>query len=263
MPRRRRPTVRTLRLASLLALRRLTAGARRGPEFLIIGPRKCGTTSLFRYLEDHPRVVLPVRKEINYFSWHAHRPLAWYLAHFPRRGPGVLSGEASPTYFANDAVPARVRAVLPGVRLLVPLRNPVERAYSNYWHNRTRGSEDRPFAAVLDQELGGPNAAEGRRRQHVAKGCYAEPLARWLEVFPAEQVLVLDSGHLFREPAAAMAEAFRFVGLEPHRSAEYRTWTRGHYGEPLAPIERARLQEHYRPHNERLFALLGRRFDWE
>src|SRR5687768_13237463 len=104
-----------------------TAHLRRLPDFLIIGAQRGGTTSLYRYLTEHPEIDPAVRKEIHFFSRHHEQGLDWYRAHFPRRDESSLVGEASPNYLVHPDVPARVAAALPRVKLIALLRNPVDR----------------------------------------------------------------------------------------------------------------------------------------
>lgn len=110
------------------------------PDFLIIGAPKCGTTSLYGYLVQHPSVLPAMCKEVRFFDQFSHKPLGWYRGHFPTRwavrraekdvGGRVLTGEATPTYLMLDVAPGRAYDVAPEAKLIAVLRNPVDRAYS-------------------------------------------------------------------------------------------------------------------------------------
>jgi hypothetical protein len=274
------------RRLSFKASRRLprlvTARLRLLPDFLIIGAQRAGTTSLYEYLVAHPQAGPAFKKEVHFFDRNWEKGVDWYRSNFPlrsqrraveRRGLAFRCGEASPYYLFHPAVPERVAEILPDVRLLAILRNPVDRAYSHYQHEVRKGREPLSFAAALDAEaerLAGQEeaVAAGRASEahrcfsYLARGRYAEQLERWLERFPRERLLVLEAGTFYADPAAAMAPAFEFIGLPPHRSTTYRKHNAAEYG-GMDPELRRRLLDYFRPHNERLFDLLGVVYAWD
>jgi Sulfotransferase domain len=157
---------------TLTGWRMLSAGRRPLPDFLILGAQRSGTTSLYNYLAAHPLVLPAVpSKGVHYFDKHADRSLRWYRAHFPTRaqrrrrehpaGSPTVTGEGSPYYLFHPHGPARAAAAVPDARLIVMLRDPVERAYSHYQQEYARGFEDAgSFEAALDLE---PSRLEGER----------------------------------------------------------------------------------------------------
>lgn len=134
----------------------------RAPDFLIIGAQKGGTTSLYTYLCQHPRVVGASRIEVHFFDLAYDKGWWWYRSHFPvhvfRRGERIVTGEASPYYIFHPLVPERVRKDLPNVKLVAILRNPVDRAYSHYQHVRRNGREPLSFEEAIERE---PPRTEG------------------------------------------------------------------------------------------------------
>jgi len=128
------------------------------PDFIIIGGQKCGTTSLFHYLREHPRVRAPTRKETHYFTTHfASQRLAWYRSLFPTLlhrlvDSRIRTFEASPGYLYNPYAADRIKNLLPNVKLIVSLRNPVDRAYSHYHHSVRIGKETLPFEQAIFKE---------------------------------------------------------------------------------------------------------------
>ncbi len=128
---------------------------RGAPAFLIIGQMKAGTTALYSYLCRHPRVVPAMIKEVQYWSRYYEAGEAWYRAHFMPIPPGsdLITGEASPTYFADPDAPARIARVRPDMRLILLLRDPVARAYSAYRMRVRLGREQRSWEAVVDSEI--------------------------------------------------------------------------------------------------------------
>jgi hypothetical protein len=254
--------------------RRATAGRRMLPSFLILGAQKAGTTSLLAYLDEHPHVDGPVTKEIHYFDLAAHRDVAWYRSHFPLRREGAITGESTPYYLLHPLVARRVRDALPDVRLIVVLRDPVERAISHHNHEVALGYESLGLQEALDREAERLAGEEERLRtgerarsyahQHygyVDRGRYAEQLERWLELFARDRLLVLLSEELFADPVAAVHETQDFLGLRRHDPTDLRARNARSY-EPADDAIRAALAERFREPNARLATLLGRDLPW-
>jgi hypothetical protein len=252
-----RPLTQRTRFPKLAWLyRRATAARRPLPDFLVVGAQRCGTSWTYRRLAAHPSILRAWRKEVHFFDRDdafARGP-AWYRAHFPRARPGMITGEATPSYLFVPAAPPRLAALVPRARLVVLLRDPVDRAYSHYQLRRRLGREQRSFEAALDAQAEGPLAV--RHDSYLLRGHYAEQLARLFGLFPSEQVLVLQSEALFAQPAVGLEQLLGFLGLgaadldlSPDDERPY---------EAMAAGIRARLVEYFRPHNERLYDLLGR-----
>ena len=253
---------------------RATASARPLPDFLVIGAQKAGTTALYAYLRWHPGVTGPSWKEVSFFDRHWWRGVAWYRGQFPLRARGRLAGEASPSYLFHPLAPERGRAVVPEAKLVVLVRNPVDRAYSHYQHEVALGREPLAFEDALAAEdertrgeveriVADPRAFSHAWWDHtyVARGRYAEQLERWLAVFDREQLLVVRSEDLGGRPAETYAEVLSFLGAAPHSLPEYpRVFDRDY--EPMRPETRAALSERFADPNRRLEELTGRRFGW-
>ncbi len=244
------------------------------PTFLIIGAQKAGTTSLLEYLNEHPEVGAPATKEVHYFDHHSERPAAWYRSHFPRRGSCRHSGEATPYYLFHPAAPERVRAALPDVRLIVLLRDPVERAYSHHNHEQVLGFEELGFSDALEREPERLAGEEARLRadpayrsfshQHhsyVARGLYAAQLERWLALFPREQLLVLASERLFGDPAGTLHEVQRWLGLEEHTPAALTPRNARSYA-PIDAALRDELRARFADDGARLRGLIDADLAW-
>ena len=265
-----------------------TSARRPLPDWLIIGTKRGGTTSLWNYLIEHPLVprLYPAwnTKSTHYFEENWHRGEAWYRSHFPtarqreslarRHGAPPKAGEASPLYMFDPRVPARVRALMPDVRLIVLLRDPVERAYSHWKERRTEGTEPLDFEAALAAErsrtageyermLADPtyHSEAYDRFTYRARGRYVEHLRPWLELFPREQLLVLPSETLYASPAATHRRVLDFLGLPPHRLPSYPVYN-DRRSSPLDPVLRAELTAYYRPYNAALSALVDVPAPW-
>ena len=261
--------------------RLVTARARVLPDYVVFGAMRCGTSSLYLSLTDHPQVLPAFRKQVRFFDRHFHRGLDWYRAYFPLRatarrvaaGAGrAVTGEASPEYIFHPLAPARIAATLPDVRLVALLRDPVERAWSHYRHEVRIGRERLSFAEALDAE---PARLDGEMERmtrpgyrgrawqdfaYVAQGMYAEHLERWFEHFPREQIMIVRAEDMFERPEQTLAAIADFIGVDPWRP-RYTATNAGPRGS-LDRATRERLTTVFAPHNRRLGELLGRDMRW-
>lgn len=259
--------------------RTLTAPLRALPNFIIVGAQKGGTTSLYWYLRGHPRVSRASTKEVHFFDHHFQRGEWWYRSHFPLvsalRHNHAITGEASPYYLFHPHVPHRIAEVAPEARLLLCLRNPINRAISHYWHTVRRGKEKLPMAEAFRQE---PERLRGELDRMLAdetyasynhhafaylnRGIYADQVARYLEHFDRSQLLVLRSETLFQDTEATYQEVLRFLGLEPHPLPPLPPRNVGDYRGETPEGLREELTAFFAPHNQRLYDLLGIAGPW-
>jgi hypothetical protein len=264
-----------------------TAGLRPAPEFLIIGAQRCGTTSLYKYLAQHPqfRSATLRTKGVHFFDTRFDRGLPWYRAHFPtsmyrawfraRTGADLVTGEASPYYLFHPHVPYRIAKHLPEVKLIVMLRDPIERTYSQWQHELKRGFEHMDtFEEALDAEPGrlagevermeaDPDYKSHNHQHHsyMARSRYADQLDVYRSLFPAGQILAIKAEDLFSDPAEEYARVLEFLGLTPFAGAKFEVHN-GYKRAPMNPDTRARLEEHFADSNRRLVDMLGPRFTW-
>ncbi len=263
---------------------RLTASLRELPDFVIIGAKRGGTTSLFRYLSEHPCVVpnFPRRlkvKGIHFFDTNYHRGVPWYRSHFAsglyrrrverRSMHRAVCGESSPYYLFHPHAPRRAAETIPEAKLIVLLRNPVDRAYSHYRERARHGVETLTFEEAIEREperLAGEieRIREDERYMsfahehlsYLSQSCYLESLQRWLKCFPRERVLILLSEDLYSDPAATYARTLEFLDLRPHEPRAFEAYNYVS-SSPMDPRTRERLVEQFRTHNRRLAEYLG------
>jgi hypothetical protein len=283
-------TIKRLARSALREYGERTATQRVLPDFLVIGVKRGGTTSVWNWLVRHPHVapMFPSTQQIkspHYFDIHFARGEAWYRSHFPtiaslertakRTGFRPLAGEASPYYVFHPLAAERAALTVPGAKMIVTLRNPVDRAYSNFWERVGSAAEDLPnFEAAIDAEeqrldgeteriLADPRYHSVHHDSHsyLARGRYTEHLAPWRELF-GDGLLVIPFEDLQREAAATYRKIQEFLGLPvvappalPH-----------HNKLPVPPMAehmRERLVEYYRPWNAKLRAEYGLEADWD
>lgn len=282
---RRSPAALTAAQTASRTLGRLTSGARMTPGLLIIGGQRCGTTSMYRTLREHPNVLPPVlHKGVHYFDTAYGRGMSWYRAHFPlertaariegRTGIRPLAFESSPYYMFHPLAADRIARDLPGVKVLVLLRDPVERAYSAHAHELARGFETEDFETALaleESRLAGEaervaadptyNSNSLQHHGYLQRGRYVEHLERLAGILGRDRMHVVDSHRFFSEPEPVYDDVLRFLGL-PH--AGYPAFER-HNARPRSPMDpavRARLDEHFAPYDDRLAAWLGEPVSW-
>ena len=266
-------------------LRTITSHLRGLPDFVIIGAQKCGTSSLYRFIVEHPNIAPAFRKETHYFSTRYKFGEQWYRSYFPtnlsrrcfskKTGQKLLSGEASPTYIFYPMVPDRMKEILPDVKLIAILRNPVDRAYSQYHHNIRRNNEPLSFEKAIELEeercagdlerlIRDPDFVPVHYRKHsyIARGVYADQMERWFKHYDRKQFLILTTEDLRKDPQQILDQIFDFLGLPPFKVENLKNRNVGNYKERMNEDTRKFLIEYFEPHNERLFKLLQRRFDW-
>lgn len=197
------------------------------PSFLGLGTQKGGTTTLHDLLQQHPQVYLPACKEVQFFSLEHQRGEVWYRQQFQPAQPGQRCGDITPYYLFHPAAAQRIQALLPEARLLVLLRDPVERALSGYFHSWRLGLDPLPLEQALaaeperlwgaDQQLisGGPAHRSHQVHSYVSRSCYGPQLAAYEALFAPEQLLVLRSEDLFGEPERVWQQLLEFLELEP------------------------------------------------
>ena len=263
-----------------------TTAMRALPDFLIIGTQRGGTTSLYRYLEQHPAVLPAVlNKGIHYFDTNYGKGPNWYRSHFPttaskafrrrRAGEPVLTGEGSPYYAFHPLAPGRITELLPNGRFILILRDPITRAHSQYQHEIARGFESLSFEEALKKEperlageeerlIADPSyySYEHQHHSYVARGMYLDQIRRWHEAVPHERLLILDSTAFFSDPDAAYREVLRFLGLSERSLATYDKMN-AHSYDRMSADELTFLRSSFEAANRDLFEYLGRRFPWD
>jgi len=244
----------------------------RRPDFLIIGAQRAGTTSLFEDLRQHPAICLPAKKELHFFDVQLRRGAEWYFHQFPPASCAVpsgrsLTGEATPYYLFHPKAAERCFALVPDVRLIILLRNPVDRAHSHYEHAVSTGRESLSFEdalqaeeerlrdslAILEADANSVSRSH-RLYSYASRGIYVDQLARWTRLFPPERMLLLCSEELFQDPEKQHAKLYRFLGIPPMMPSFSRL-NRGSYPK-MSSDTRRRLIQFFEPHNARLYELL-------
>ena len=187
------------------------------PNFLIVGAPRCGTTALARYLGAHPQVFMADVKEVRFFGAGGGTDLDAYARHFAAGRGTPRIGEATPTYLYDEAAVTQIAATLPDASLIVVLREPVDRAYSQYWLNRSQGDEDRPFeeaVGLVPATASRPGEPARPIRRYLERSRYLPYLERLASLFPREAIHVEIFEELTADPAARFSAVCRFLGVD-------------------------------------------------
>jgi len=237
------------------------------PDFVIVGTMKGGTSALTRGVGNHPDVFVADGKELHFFDEHFDRGLDWYEACFQAATAGQVIGEATPRYMNEPAVVDRMLATLPKAKFVAIVRDPVDRAYSHYWHNKRRGRETRSF----DEAFGDTNP-ESEIFAYLDLSKYTERLQRIQSGAGSDRLLVLLNEDLRHKRGETLNRVWDFIGADPDRGAvempvrnlsmmaklKQRRRAKKRQYPPMAPATRKKLLEVYAAEVDALEAWLGR-----
>ncbi|MEB3343448.1 sulfotransferase domain-containing protein [Okeania sp.] len=256
------------------------------PSFIIIGAHKCGTASLYNYMIEHPQILPAAKKELHFFNWFSKagnrkkaEGVEWYLSQFPTisNGENFITGEATPDYLVDPHTPQKMFKLLPDVKLIVLLRNPVDRAISHYHHNRgvSKKREPLPFKKAIEKESERLNQEKEKlifdenyrslfykNYSYLERGIYIEQLEIWMNIFPREQFLILKSEDFFDNPNITLKEVFNFLDL-PNYELTHQKQDNELSHQPIDRKTRSILAKYFQPYNQRLEEYLAMKFNWD
>lgn len=264
--------------------RLITAPLRVLPDFIIPGESKCGTTSLYRYLTRHPDVFEADVKEPNNFIMYPQSGV-YCKRHYPfiitrvfhnmiSRGKFV-AGEASAEYLSKYDVPGSIVKIVPDVKIIILMRNPVVRAYSDYQMLSNHGVIQDSFENVvkksieliknskLESLIRDASQIEHNPMRYIYRGIYINNVMNWLKYFPMSNFLFIKSEALFNNPSDTLRLVYEFMGLSRHELSDYPIKKMGFYNNEMSSESMKTLAEFYRPYNYKLYKLLGVDYGWE
>ena len=246
------------------------------PDLIVIGVVRSGTTSLYHYLSQHPSIIKSAYDELGYFDSNYDLGLNWYKSLFPtifekkkveEKNGKFITYDVTPFYIYNEKTPQRIHQILPNSKLIVILRNPVDRSYSNYF----LGNQEKKFEEIIANEkkilnkIDKNNIDEYYDFVHtsmLARGFYAEQLENWYKIFSKDQILIIQSEEFATETNKIMNNIFDFLELPRYDIPDNSKKNKIHY-EPMKKETRRELIEYFRPYNEKLYSMINRNFDWE
>ena len=234
-------------------------------NFVIAGTQKGGTSSLNIYLREHPGLCMADRKETHFFDdedLFAKRkiPYSKYHSLFSPAAPFKLAGEATPIYMYWQDAPRRIWEYNPDMKIIILLRNPIERAYSHWNMERLRNADSLSFWDAIKNEPDRCRAAlpyQHRVYSYIDRGFYAEQIRRIWRFFPKHQVLIMKSEHLKHEPNAALREVCEFLEVEEPATVEVKSVHSRPYARGMSDREREYLRSVFRNEIRNIESLLG------
>lgn len=254
------------------------------PNFLIIGAPRGGTSSLFFYLNHHSSIFPCKIKEPNFFAMYYDRGINWYRTFFPTvlkkrqfektNKTKFVTGEASTQYYWHPQVPKRVKETVPNVKLIMLLRNPVDRSYSQYKMEVRHGNEKLSFEEAIAKEK---ERIEGEydkmlynelyfsekytMHAYISKSLYFNFIKQWFDYFPKENFLFVKSEDFYQNTKHIMKEIFQFLDVPLIPFNESKILRKGIY-ENIDSKTRENLKQYFKPYNEKLFSLINQNFEW-
>jgi hypothetical protein len=249
------------------------------PTMRVAGVQKCGTDTIRTALSLHPEIWMTRQKEIHFFDRHFARGVDWYSKHFHPKSRHSHFGEATPDYIHDPETRGRLTDTLPDTKLIIILRDPVDRAYSAYWHITRRGWEDKSFEEAMELEAertSSPRRRERSRFNYVGRGHYIDTLLSLEEKLGRDHLHVVLLDDMKADQAATLEAVFKFLDIDPEPAhtipEQWRNKPRVYDPElgkkvgtqypPMDPETRAGLAKVYQDSNRRLGEWLGRDLPW-
>ena len=257
------------------------------PSLFIIGVQKGGTTSLVNYLNSHPQIITAQRKDVFYFNNAIHyaKGINWYKAHFAlsvykwlydkKKGTNAITFDGTPNYFDEPMAAQRLHETFPQAKLVLLLRNPIERAWSNYQMAKRFGFEELSFKEALDLEqerLDAEVRQEKNEKYHnyiyqrltyKRRGVYINYLKNWTEKFPSKQLLIIKSEDLFENAKETYARITDFIGIDRDPDLKFEIFNKGNHVNEIDPNIREELRLYYEPFNKELYDFIGVDYGWK
>ena len=252
------------------------------PECFIIGVVRSGTTSLYHYLGQHPCIGPSAYDEIGYFDENYHLGINWYKSLFPtkftrdkiiKKHGKFLTYDVTPFYIYNPLVTRRIFESFPQAKIISNLRNPIDRAYSNYIIMLQDGDTTKTFEEIVKMEMDEIDKSKSKLNDEsyivdtfyenlLARGFYANQLEVWFEKFQKNQLLMISTEDLAQKTDQELTKLFEFLDLPYFKIRDFTKLNKREY--PLMKDEtRKLLIEFYKPHNEKLYSLINQHFDWD
>ena len=254
------------------------------PDFLVIGAKRCGTTSLYRHLPEHQCISRSLRDNIGFFNDNYHLGINWYKSLFPTifykkkmesKNKHCLFFDVTSGYMEEELTAKNVHEVNPNQKIIVILRNPVDRAYSHYHVNVKEKSEKRSFEDAVFEEMNrikSERIIQNKNKNlrvftpnnihYLKKGFYALQLKSWFKIFPREQILVLSTEEFQEDQNLIYKKIFDFLNIPNMKIKSTEKMEKGNYI-PMKHDTRNLLLDYFRQYNHELFEFINSEFDWK
>ena len=262
--------------------RGLTSPLRVLPDFIVIGVGRGGTTSLYNYLDQHNCIQKSSYDEIGFFDDNYHLGTNWYRSMFPtkyekqkiiQKFGKFLTYDVTPWYIRRPWVANRIKTLLPSVKIIAVLRNPVDRAYSHYHLTSREKGLTKSFEEIVEDDIQKINNYDNRlknseeyyrnfvQNSHIARGFYSEQLENWLTIFNKKNILIISSEDLAKNTQETMDSIFDFLNLDNQTIPNLQKVNVGKYPK-MKEETRKFLKNYFFEYNENLFKKIEKHFNW-
>lgn len=255
----------------------ITAAQRKLPDFLVIGGKRCGTTTLFEFLRQHQMIAEPVIDHMGFFDDNYSIGINYYKSFFPIKTEETakkLDYDVTTSYLTSPFVAERVAKEIPNVKIIVLLRNPTSRAWSDYNASQKKDVSEEQFQSYIDDELQELEASDFEEKvskndynmsepfsNFIKKGLYAVYLKKWLKLFPRKNFLFISTESFSKDENKVFKQIFDFLGLSNFEIHKLQRMSKGNY-EKLNPKIKNKLDLFFASHNDELFKLINEKYDW-
>jgi|TARA_B100000530_G_scaffold317101_1_gene247900 hypothetical protein len=255
----------------------ITAAQRKLPDFLVIGGKRCGTTTLFEFLRQHQMIAEPVIDHMGFFDDNYSIGINYYKSFFPIKTEETakkLDYDVTTSYLTSPFVAERVAKEIPNVKIIVLLRNPTSRAWSDYNASQKKDASEEEFQTYIDDELQELEASDFEEKvskndynmsepfsNFIKKGLYSVYLKKWLKLFPRKNFLFISTESFSNDENKVFKQIFDFLGLSNFEIHKLQRMSKGNY-EKLNPKIKNKLDLFFAPHNDELFKLINEKYDW-
>ena len=252
------------------------------PDFLVIGAKRCGTTSLYQHLPEHPCISKSPHDNMGFFNDNFHLGVNWYKSFFPTtftrkkiksKFGDFLAFDVTTKYMEEESTANNVYQTKPNMKIIIILRNPVDRAYSQYHLSVRQTAERRSFEDVVEENMNRLNKEShehyeikpkfsAKEDNYLKKGLYALQLRYWLKIFPRENILTVSTEEFESNQQIIYNKIFEFLNISKFEVKNTKKMQKGNYP-PIKSETRNLLLDYFRQHNHELFELINMKFDWD
>ena len=255
----------------------ITSPFRTIPNFIVIGVKRCGTTTLYEQLSEHPCIEKSAHDNLGFFNNNFELGMNWYKSHFvtnfrkkeiERKYGKFATYDVTSSYIQKKKTAQNIFKTLPNVKLILILRNPTDRAYSEYNQNIIDENESRDFTELIKQEINEIQNMENGNLEFssdkinlVKKGIYEKQISPWLEIFPRKQILIISTEEFGEKTTETYDKIFRFLELPEYKIKNKKRHRKGTY-EAMDDKTRKILDDFYESYNSKLFQKIEETFRW-
>ena len=256
----------------------VTASLRKLPDFLVIGGKRCGTTTLYEFLKQHPSISNPPFDHMGFFDDNYKLGIDYYKSFFPiknKKNDLMINYDVTTSYLANPHVPERMFKHMPNVKLIILLRNPIARAWSEYNTNLRADKNYDTFETYIENELNDLKNYDfsdkvknndydltNPNENYLKKGLYVYYLKKWFNVFPKKNFLILSTETFAKNEDYVFTKIFEFLNLPKYEIKNLKQMSKTTYHNTLNPKTKMKLDKFFESPNKELFKLIEQEFTW-